>query len=109
MSRVAATRRPDNHPQGVYPGFAPSAEKLAAGATPGLEGAGVVEDGNGTGVENGTRCIVFFNTKEGQGSWQQYVAVPATNIIPVPDSVPDEAAAQVRGRRAGGRRLRWAQ
>ncbi len=87
----------------MYPGFAPSAEKLAAGATPGLEGAGVVEDGNGTGVDAGTRCIVFFNTKEGHGSWQQYVAVPATNIIPVPDSVPDEAAAQVRGRgRAAG-------
>ena len=90
--------------QGVYPGFSPSAEKLAAGATPGLEGAGVVEDSNGTGVAEGTRCIVFFNTREGEGSWQQYVAVPATNVIPVPDSVPDEAAAQVRKawRKAGG-------
>lgn len=54
----------------------------------------MVEDGNGTELKAGTRGVVFFNTREGHGSWQEYVAVPASNFIPVPDSVPDEAAAQ---------------
>ena len=74
----------------MYPGFQPS----ALPAVPGLEGAGVIEDGNGTALKAGTRGICFFSTREGQGSWQEYVAVPASNFIPVPDSVPDESAAQ---------------
>ena len=76
--------------QGVYPGFAPA----SLPATPGLEGAGVVEESNGTALAKGTRCVVFFNTRGGDGSWQEYVAVPATSCMPVPDSVSDEAAAQ---------------
>ena len=75
----------------MYPGFAPP----TLPATPGLEGAGVVEDANGPALAVGTRGFIFFNTKEGQGSWQQYVAVPASSVIPVPDSVSDEAAAQL--------------
>lgn len=76
---------------GVYPGFAPP----SLPATPGLEGAGVVEDANGTALAAGTRGFIFFDTKNGNGSWQEYVAVPASSVIPVPDSVSDEAAAQL--------------
>jgi NADPH:quinone reductase-like Zn-dependent oxidoreductase len=76
--------------QGVYPGFQPA----SLPAVPGLEGAGVVADSNGTELKEGTRGICFFNAKDGNGSWQEYVAIPAANFIPVPDSVPDESAAQ---------------
>ena len=31
----------------------------------------------------------------GQGSWQEYVAVNAKHVVPVPDSVADEAAAML--------------
>jgi NADPH:quinone reductase-like Zn-dependent oxidoreductase len=75
---------------GVYPGFQPE----ALPATPGLEGCGVIADANGTGLENGKRGVVFFNTKEGQGSWQEYVTVPQSNFLPVPDSCSTNSAAQ---------------
>jgi NADPH:quinone reductase-like Zn-dependent oxidoreductase len=44
----------------VYPGFTPA----ALPAVPGLEGAGVIEDANGSAHAVGTRGTVFFNTKE---------------------------------------------
>ena len=76
---------------GVYPGFQPT----ALPATPGLEGMGVIVDANGvSGLTNGQRGVVFFNTKTGDGSWQEYVAVPSSNFLPVPDSVSDSSAAQ---------------
>ena len=31
----------------------------------------------------------------GQGSWQEYVSVSAKHVVPVPDSVADEAAAML--------------
>jgi hypothetical protein len=46
--------------QGVYPGFTPA----ALPAVPGLEGAGVIEDANGSAHAVGTRGTVFFNAKE---------------------------------------------
>ena len=30
----------------------------------------------------------------GQGTWQEYIVVPAASAIPVPNSVSDEAASQ---------------
>ena len=74
----------------MYPGFQPP----ALPAVPGLEGAGVVEDSNGTELKAGTRGVCFFDARNGNGSWQEYVALPASNFIPVPDSVTDESAAQ---------------
>ena len=81
---------------------------------PGLEGCGVVVDSGDTKLAVGTRGVVFFNAKEvrslvsrgtlcsrlpslqlqGNGSWQEYAAVPAANVMQVPDKVSDEAASQ---------------
>eukprot|EP00850_Spirogloea_muscicola_P017020 SM000142S00534 [mRNA] locus=s142:245589:247190:+ [translate_table: standard] len=83
---------------GFYPGFQPRAFP----ATPGLEGMGVVEAlGDGAAAAGapppGTRVVPLLAayTKAGQGSWQQYVAVAAPDVHPIPDSVPDEVAAQL--------------
>ena len=76
---------------GVYPGFAPQAFP----ATPGLEGAGIVEDNNGSKlVANGQRVVVFVDAKNGNGSWQEYVAVSEQAVLAVPDSISDASAAQ---------------
>jgi len=62
-------------------------------ATPGFEGVGVV-DGSGPGLlgrlRKGKRVAVLNG--EG-GNWQQYVIVPARNVVPVPALMPDEQAA----------------
>lgn len=76
---------------GVYPGFAPA----ELPATPGLEGCGVIADANGCeGMTAGMRGVVFCNAKDGQGSWQDFVTVPAAAFLPVPDSCSDSSAAQ---------------
>jgi len=76
---------------GVYPGFAPK----SLPATPGLEGCGIIADANGCeGLAAGMRGVVFANTKDGEGTWQEYVAVDKNAFMPVPDSVPDSSAAQ---------------
>jgi NADPH:quinone reductase-like Zn-dependent oxidoreductase len=76
---------------GVYPGFAPQVFP----ATPGLEGAGVVEDANSSDkVKNGQRVVAFVDAISGQGSWQEYVCIPDTSVLPIPDSVSDASAAQ---------------
>jgi len=62
-------------------------------ATPGFEGVGVL-DAAGPGllglVRKGKRVAVLNG--EG-GNWQQYVIVPARNVVPVPRHMPDEQAA----------------
>lgn len=62
-------------------------------AVAGLEGLGEVEAlGDGvTGLALGQR-VVF---RETQGTWAEATVVPASALLPVPDGVPDEAAAQV--------------
>ena len=59
----------------------------------GVEATGVVtEVGAGvTGFSPGTRVTFFPH----QGSWRQVVNVDAAIAVPVPDSVPDEIAAQM--------------
>lgn len=78
---------------GFYQGFQP--ESLPA--VPGLEGVGVVES-NGAGAtrfQPGQRVVaVPWPTKVGNGTWQQFVAVPESSLQAVPDSVSDDAAAQ---------------
>jgi len=62
-------------------------------ATAGLEGLGVV-DALGPGV-NGTepgRRVVPLSS---QGSWADYMIVPAETLVPVPDPLVDESAAQI--------------
>jgi len=59
----------------------------------GVEATGVVTDvGAGvTGFSPGTRVTFFPH----QGAWRQVVNVDAATAVPVPDSVPDEIAAQM--------------
>lgn len=61
-------------------------------ATPGMEGTGRVE-AVGAGVEGwqeGQRVIPLGVA----GTWQEYLAVPAAQALPVPDAMPDNVAAQ---------------
>jgi len=61
-------------------------------ATPGLEGMGEVA-AVGDGVKHlrpGQRVIPLG----GQGTWQEYILAESTRLIPVPDSVSDQTAAQ---------------
>src|SRR5688572_7501184 len=61
-------------------------------ATPGLEGMGEV-DGVGERVKNlrpGQRVIPLGV----QGTWQEYVLAESAQLIPVPDAVSDQTAAQ---------------
>jgi NADPH:quinone reductase-like Zn-dependent oxidoreductase len=67
----------------------PSGREVVAG----VEATGVVTDvGAGvTGFSPGTRVTFFPH----QGAWRQVVNVDAAIAVPVPDSVPDEVAAQM--------------
>lgn len=70
--------------RGMY-GITP---KLPSSA--GFEACGVVEKGDETGiVKSGTR--VMFTAI---GTWREYVCVPASMVIPVPDAMTDEVACQ---------------
>jgi NADPH:quinone reductase len=62
-------------------------------ATPGLEGMGVVESvGPGAeGVALGARVVPVGV----MGTWSERVVAPAAQLVPVPDGVGDEAAAQL--------------
>src|SRR5246500_1669280 len=59
----------------------------------GIEATGVVPEvaAGGIGFSPGTRVTFFPH----QGAWRQVVNVDAAVAVPVPDSVPDETAAQM--------------
>lgn len=61
-------------------------------ATPGLEGMGeVAEPGEGvTHLRAGQRVIPLGVA----GTWQEFIVAPAAQLIPVPDAVGDQTAAQ---------------
>jgi NADPH:quinone reductase-like Zn-dependent oxidoreductase len=65
-------------------------------ATPGFEGAGVVDKSGGgllallRGLKPGRRVAVIC---AGGGAWAEYAVVPARQLIPLPDDIPDEQAA----------------
>lgn len=61
-------------------------------ATPGLEGMGIIEAlGAGVhGLHPGQRVIPLGAA----GTWQEYIAIDAARLIPVPESVTDATAAQ---------------
>lgn len=89
--RVRITARPINpsdvlNVQGLY-GTQPTLPALA-----GFEGVGTV-DACGTGVPEylvGQRVYVLT-----QGSWQEYVCVPAMSTIPIPPEISDDVACQL--------------
>lgn len=77
---------------GVYPKMG-----TALPGVPGFDGVGVVEKlGEGvTGLTVGQRVTARpWAADESNGSWQQYTTVAAKRLIPVPDAVSDQAAAQ---------------
>src|SRR4051812_8233825 len=61
-------------------------------ATPGFEGAGVVEAGHGLLARRvmGRRVAVL---NSGSGNWQEKVVIPARQAVPVPAELSDEQAA----------------
>jgi NADPH:quinone reductase-like Zn-dependent oxidoreductase len=65
-------------------------------ATPGFEGAGVVDRSGGgllalvRGLKPGRRVAVIC---AGGGAWAEFAVVPARQAIPLPDDIPDEQAA----------------
>ena len=61
-------------------------------ATPGLEGMGVIEQVGESvaGWQEGQRVIPLGVP----GTWQEYLVVPATQALPVPQGMPDNVAAQ---------------
>ena len=63
-------------------------------ATPGLEGVGEIE-ALGAGVDGPAvgRRVVPLGI--GPGTWAERMTAPAAALVPVPDGVPDEAAAQL--------------
>jgi NADPH:quinone reductase-like Zn-dependent oxidoreductase len=62
-------------------------------ATAGLEGLGVVDAlGPGVGgIERGQRVVPLT----AQGTWADYLVVPAETLVSVPDRLADESAAQI--------------
>src|SRR5437868_3067014 len=64
-------------------------------ATPGFEGVGVVDAaGPGLmrlirGLSPGRRVAVLNGTG---GNWQQFVVLPARQVVPLPADIPDEQA-----------------
>src|SRR5262245_52621986 len=65
-------------------------------ATPGFEGVGVLEKSGGgalallRGLKPGRRVAVIC---AGGGAWAEFAVVPARQVIPLPDDIPDEQAA----------------
>jgi NADPH:quinone reductase-like Zn-dependent oxidoreductase len=65
-------------------------------ATPGFEGVGVVDRSGGgmiallRGLKPGKRVAVIC---AGGGAWAEFAVVPARQVIPLPDDIPDEQAA----------------
>jgi len=68
----------------------------SVGRVPGFEGAGVVSEVGaridpGLGLKQGLR-VAFFPAP---GSWRDEVVVPASSVVPLLDSIPDEIGAQM--------------
>src|SRR5262245_29209880 len=65
-------------------------------ATPGFEGVGVVDKSGGgllallRGLKPGKRVAVI---SAGGGAWAEYAVVPARQLVPLPDAIPDDQAA----------------
>jgi len=80
----------------IHPGdflYISAPRSLDGEQTAGIEATGVVTDvGDGvTGFSPGARVSFFPHS----GAWREVVNVDAATAVPVPDSVPDEVAAQM--------------
>jgi NADPH:quinone reductase len=78
------------------PPFGTSPTITSDGRVPGFEGAGVVSEVGvridpGLGLKPGLR-VAFFPAR---GSWRDEVVVPASSVVPLPDSIPDKIGAQM--------------
>jgi NADPH:quinone reductase len=64
-------------------------------ASPGLEGAGVIiAIGSGVeGLAEGDRVVPVISLRD-DGSWQEFVAIPAARVFLIPEGLDDVAAAQ---------------
>lgn len=83
---------------GRYGGFTPKSFP----AVPGLEGVGIVKalgaGAESAGFKPGQRVVpmmIFEGLKQGNGSWQQFIAADPAHLYAIPDKVSDESAAQV--------------
>lgn len=91
---VRVLLRPVHHGDllGVAGRYQPGTVPPEDGVRVGFEGYGIVEQaGDGVALAPGTR-IAFF---PGRGAWSEKVVVPADFVTEIPDSVTDEAAAQL--------------
>jgi NADPH2:quinone reductase len=73
--------------RGVYP------VRPSLPGSPGLEGVGLIDGlGDGvTGIARGQRVISVAGTP---GTWAEQLVLPAQRVLPVPDQVSDQVAAQ---------------
>ncbi|WP_286172007.1 zinc-dependent alcohol dehydrogenase family protein [Gracilibacillus phocaeensis] len=89
---VRMIARPIN-PSDILPVNGSYANRISLPYTPGYEGVGIVED-VGSSVRQsilGKRVLSL----RGEGTWQDFVKVPAPFAIPVPNSISDATAAQL--------------
>jgi NADPH:quinone reductase-like Zn-dependent oxidoreductase len=78
------------------PAFGTPPTIASNGRIPGFEGAGVVSEVGANvdpalGLKQGLR-VAFFPAS---GAWSDEAVVPASSVVPLPDSIPDEVAAQM--------------
>jgi NADPH2:quinone reductase len=78
------------------PAFGAPSPISSNGRVPGFEGAGILSEvgvriDTGLGLRPGLR-VAFFPAS---GSWRDEVIVPASSVVPLPDSIPDEIGAQM--------------
>ena len=78
------------------PAFGTPPTVASGGRVPGFEGAGVVSEVGANvdpalGLKQGLR-VAFFPAS---GAWSDEAAVPASSVVPLPDSIPDEVGAQM--------------
>src|SRR6266853_1443700 len=78
------------------PAFGTPPTISSGGRVPGFEGAGVVSEVGpqvdpALGLKQGLR-VAFFPAS---GAWSDEAAVPASSVVPLPDSIPDEVGAQM--------------
>ena len=97
---VRVLLRPVHHgdllgPAGAYRSPGDTSEVPAGGKSPGFEGYGIVEQagpgGDTPALQPGAR-VAFFPAP---GAWSERALVSAAHATPIPDRVPDEAAAQL--------------
>lgn len=78
------------------PAFGTPPTLASGGRVPGFEGAGVVSEVGAKvdpalGLKQGLR-VAFFPAS---GAWSDEAVVPASSVVPLPDSIPDEVGAQM--------------